>query len=151
MSELRLEELSARTIVAANSLTLRRGQEMFITPVSYSIADAYVDPSTTWARVIIDKDKVVGFIRGNFDPNHPKDEFKACVWRINVDADEQGRGIGKFAVQALLAEARGRGFDRITAIWEYGDLGPGEFFKRCGFTQVGETEYGEAIGELAVA
>ncbi|MEY4458754.1 MAG: hypothetical protein RIS25_1347 [Actinomycetota bacterium] len=151
MSELRLEELSARTIVAANSLTLRRGQEQFITPISYSIADAYVDPSTTWARVIIDNDKVVGFIRGNFDPNHPKDEFKACVWRINVDADEQGRGIGKFAVQALLTEARGRGFDRITAIWEYGDLGPGEFFKRCGFTQVGETEYGEAIGELVVA
>ncbi|MEY5017240.1 MAG: hypothetical protein RL431_289 [Actinomycetota bacterium] len=154
MSNLRLEELSARTIVAANSLTLRRGQEQFIVPISYSIADAYVDPSTTWARVIVDADqddKVVGFVRGNFDPNHPKDEFKACVWRVNVDADEQGKGIGTFAVRALLAEARQRGFDRITAIWEYGDLGPGAFFTRCGFTQVGETEYGEAIGELAVA
>ena len=67
MGELRVEELSAKTIVAANGLTLRPGQEQFITPVSYAEADAYLNPTTTWARVVLDDDEVVGFIRGNFD------------------------------------------------------------------------------------
>ena len=92
----------------------------------------------------------MGFIRGNFNAESNKPEFRSCVWRVNVDATAQGRGIGKFAVHALAEEARTRGFDHLTVIWETGETGPGEFFRRIGFTQVGETEYGEAIGELSV-
>lgn len=148
MAELRLEELSAKTIVAANSLTLRPGQEQFVTPVSYSIADAYINPVTTWPRVVLDGDEVVGFIRGNFDPEAEHEEFRSCIWRINVAADEQNRGIGKFAVWALAEEARLRGFARLTVIWEPGEEGPEEFFLRVGFTIVGQTQYGENIGAL---
>jgi diamine N-acetyltransferase len=150
MSEFRLEELSARTIVAANGLTLRKGQQDFLAPVSYSMADAFTNPSTTWARVVLSGDTVVGFIRGNFDQAHARDEFRACLWRINVAAEWQGKGVGRFAVHELLAEAKSRGFDRLTVIWERGDMGPGEFFERIGFVPVGETEYGEVIGAIDV-
>ena len=150
MGTLRLEELSAKTIVAANRLTLRPGQEQFVTPVSYSAADAYVNPTTTWARVVLDGDDVVGFIRGNFDTDNPKPEFRSCIWRINVDATAQGRGIGKFAVHALADEARQRGFHTVTVIWETGDDGPGEFFRHIGFVETGDTEYGEKIGALTI-
>ncbi|MCU1405236.1 MAG: family N-acetyltransferase [Glaciihabitans sp.] len=150
MGELRLEELSAKTIVAANSLTLRRGQEAFVTPVSYSIADAYINPVTSWPRVVLDGDEVVGFIRGNFDPEAEREEFRSCVWRINVTADAQGRGIGRFAVVALAEEARSRGFDTLTTIWESGEEGPEEFFLAVGFKITGETPYGEKIGTLEI-
>jgi len=150
MASLRLEELSATTIVAANSLTLRPGQEQFVAPVSYSAADAYVNPTTTWARVVLDGDDVVGFIRGNFDADNLKPEFRSCIWRINVDATAQGRGIGKFAVHALADEARQRGFHTVTVIWETGDDGPGEFFRRIGFVETGDTEYGEKVGVLTI-
>ena len=150
MGTLRLEELSAKTIVAANRLTLRPGQEQFVTPVSYSAADAYVNPTTTWARVVLDGDDLVGFIRGNFDADNPKPEFRSCIWRINVDATAQGRGIGKFAVHALADEARQRGFHTVTVIWETGDDGPGEFFRHIGFVETGDTEYGEKIGALTI-
>ena len=150
MGTLRLEELSAKTIVAANRLTLRPGQEQFVTPVSYSAADAYVNPTTTWARVVLDGDDVVGFIRGNFDADNPKPEFRSCIWRINVDATAQGRGIGKFAVHALADEARQRGFHTVTVIWDTGDDGPGEFFRHIGFVETGDTEYGEKIGALTI-
>jgi diamine N-acetyltransferase len=139
MAELRLEELSAKTIVAANSLTLRRGQEHYVTPPSYAIADAYINPVTTWPRVVLDGDTVVGFIRGNFDPDAEQEELRSCVWRT---------GIGRFAVWALAEEARARGFTRLTAIWEPGEEGPEQFFLRTGFTVVGETQYGEKIGAL---
>ncbi len=69
MADLRLEELSATTVVAANSLTLLPGQEQFVTPPSYAIADSTLDPSTSWPRVVLDGPTVVGFIRGNLDPD----------------------------------------------------------------------------------
>lgn len=150
MAALRLEELSAKTIVAANSLTLRRGQEQFVTPPSYAIADAALNPTTSWPRVVLDGDEVIGFIRGNFDPEAPEEQFRSCVWRVSVAADAQGRGVGRFAVHALAEEARTRGFERLTAIWEPGDEGPEEFFLRVGFEIVGQTEYGENLGVLTL-
>jgi diamine N-acetyltransferase len=148
MGDLKLEELSARNIVAANSLSLKPGQEQFIAPVSYSVAASTINPATAWQRVVLDGDDVVGFIHGNFDPDNEHEEFRACIWRINVDAEAQGRGVGKFAAHALAEEARKRGFDRITVIWEPGEAGPEAFFHRIGFQDVGQTQYGEVIGAL---
>ena len=150
MGELRLEELSASTIVAANNLTLRRGQEQFVTPPSYAIADSFLNPATSWPRVVLDGDTVVGFIRGNFDPEATQEEFRSCVWRVTVAGDAQGAGIGTFAVRALAEEAKSRGFDHITALWEPGDDGPEAFFLKIGFEVIGETQYGEKLGALTL-
>jgi len=148
MGELRLEELSARNIVAANGLSLKPGQEQFIAPVSYAVAASVINPATAWQRIVVLEGIVVGFIHGNFDPDSPHEEFRACIWRINVDAEVQGQGVGKFAADALAQEARKRGFDHITVIWEPGEEGPESFFHRIGFTDVGQTVYGETIGAL---
>ena len=150
MAELRLEELSAKTVVAANNLTLRRGQEQFVTPPSYAIADATISPTTSWPRVVLDGDKVVGFIRGNFDPEATQEEFRSCVWRVTVASDAQGTGVGRFAVLALAAEAKTRGFTRLTALWEPGEQGPEEFFLKIGFVIEGQTQYGENLGVLTL-
>jgi diamine N-acetyltransferase len=148
MGTLVLEELNAANIVAANSLTLKPGQEQFATPESYAIGEPYVNPTTAWPRVVLEDGKVVGFIMGNFDPASDHEEFRSCIWRINVKAGAQGHGVGTFAVQALADEARSRGFSRLTVIWEPGELGPEEFFLHVGFRPIGETRYGEVIGAL---
>lgn len=148
MGTLHLEELSASTIVAVNALSLKPGQEQFVTPVSYAAAAAVTPLDSAWQRVVMDGDQVVGFVHGNFDPDNPQEEFRACLWRINVDADAQGKGVGTFAVQSLLDEAKKRGAKRVTVLWERGESGPEEFFLRIGFTPVGETAYGEVIGAI---
>jgi diamine N-acetyltransferase len=148
MGEYRLEELNASNIVAANSLTMKPGQEQFIAPPSYAITEAYVNPTTAWPRVVVSGNTVVGFIRGNFDPENSHPEFRSCIWRINVAAEAQGQGVGTFAVHALADEARSRGYTRLTVLWEPGAEGPGAFFNRVGFKDVGTTPYGETIGEL---
>ena len=150
MGTLRLEELSATNAVAANNLTLRRGQEQFVVPPTYAIADAYLDPTTSWPRVVLDGDTVVGFIRGNFDPDAAQEEFRSCVWRVHVAADQQGKGVGTFAVLALADEARQRGFTRLTALWGPGEAGPEAFFTNIGFVVTGETQYGEKLGVLTL-
>lgn len=148
MSALRLEELSAATIVAVNSLGLKPGQEQFITPVSYAAAAAVTPAHSAWQRVVLDDERVVGFIHGNFDPDAAEEEFRAALWRINVDAEAQGMGVGTFAVDALIQEARNRGVERLTVLWERGEDGPEEFFLHIGFVPVGETPYGEVIGAI---
>lgn len=148
MADLRLEELSATTIVAVNNMSLKPGQEEFLSPVSYGIAATVVNPQTSWQRVVLDGDDIVGFVSANFDPDFPQEHFKSVLWRINVDADDQGRGVGRFAVEGLLKEARERGMERVNVIYEAGEGGPEAFFKRVGFTPVGETEYGEVIAEI---
>ena len=140
MAELRLEELYASNIVAANNLSLKPGQEQFIAPVTYSAEASVVNPDDrVAARRARSRTKVVGFIHGNFDPENAHEEFRACIWRINVDAEAQGKGVGRFLAQALAEEAKRRGFDRITVMWEPGEEGPEAFFHRIGFVDVGET------------
>lgn len=150
MTGLMLRELSADTAMQANSLELRPGQEQFETPVTYANADATLDPTKTWSRVITLDDEVVGFIRAYFDSTHPDEALRCCVWRVSVSASAQGQGVGRFAVEAVIEEASDRGFTTLTALWSGDEEGPGEFFRRLGFEEKGVTEYGDTIGSLSL-
>ena len=150
MTELRLEELSAATIVAVNSMSLKPGQEQYIAPVTYGTAATVVNPRTSWQRVALDGDEVVGFASANFDPDEPREYFRSVLWRINVDADDQGRGVGRFLIDGMLEEARTRGMSHVDVIYEEGDAGPQAFFERVGFQPVGETEFGETVARITL-
>ena len=150
MDALRLEELNASNVVAANSLTLKPGQEQFVAPVSNSIAEAYVNQSTAWPRVVYAGDELVGFIMANFDENSTREEFKALVLRMNVAAEAQGRGVGRFAIEQIAAEGRARGSEFLYAMWEPGEDGPDAFFRHLGFEVIGDNEFGETVGRLTL-
>lgn len=148
MGELRLNELNAETISAANGLTLKPGQEDYLEPETYTHAEQQLDPAGSWPRVIVDDDQVVGYIMGTFDDDAPEEFLRAALWRVNVAAEAQGRGVGKFAISALADEARKRGFSRLTVVWAPGDAGPGAFFESVGFKVIGQTPFGENLGAL---
>lgn len=148
MSDFQLQELTARTIAAANSLTLKPGQEAFAAPITYTHYEEHLDPSKSWTRVVLDGDEVVGYILGTFDPEASEDFLRSTLWRVNVAAETQGRGVGRFAVEALADEARERGFTEIIVAWESGEEGPEQFFTSVGFDIVGETPYGDQLGRL---
>ncbi|MBN9140837.1 MAG: GNAT family N-acetyltransferase [Micrococcales bacterium] len=150
MADLRLEELTAQTIVAARNLALKPGQAAFIAPETYEHSEQDLDPAGSWPRVVMDGDHLVGYVMGAFDPDAPEDFLKAALWRIHVEADAQGMGVGRFAVAALADEARRRGFHQLTVVWAPGEAGPEQFFKAVGFEVVGETPYGEKLGALAL-
>ena len=149
MAELRLEELSASNIVAANTLTLKPGQEQFVAPVSHSSprpTSTPPPPGRAWCSTATRSSGSSGQLRSR----EPHEEFRGCIWRINVAADAQGTGVGRFAVLALADEARSRGFDRLTVMWEPGEDGPGGVLPAVGFDVIGETQYGENIAALAL-
>ena len=144
MGDLRVAELSPDNLRAAVTLALRPGQEKFVAPVVESIAEAYVNP-TAWPRVVLDGDEVVGFVMANFDPDNELEDLRCGIWRLNVAGTAQGRGVGRFAVDTVAAEARRRGWSRITVLWEEGDGGPEEFYRKLGFVRTGEL-FGETVG-----
>ncbi|BBE22604.1 N-acetyltransferase [Arthrobacter sp. MN05-02] len=139
-----LASLTPENLGKAVSIRLRPEQEAFVAPVVQSIAEAYVTP-TAWPRLVVDGDEVLAFIMGNFDPDHEIDAFRAGIWRLNVAASAQGRGAGRFAVDALEQEARARGVERISVLWERGEHGPEGFYLKLGFIPTGEELFGEVI------
>ena len=150
MSELRLEDLSATNAVQARSLELRPGQDEFANPATYTHAEPQIDPSKAWAKVIVDQGNVVGLVRAYFDDSYPEEELRSCVWNISVDASVQGAGVGRFALEAVIDEARARQVTALTVMWEDAPGGPGDFFTRLGFVDSGATAYGDRIGILTL-
>ena len=144
MANLKLAELTPDNLGAAVGLTLKPGQEDFVAPVVQSIAEAYVTP-TAWPRVVVDGDRVVGFVMANFEPDNELEEFRCGIWRLNVATDAQGTGVGRFAVEAVAEEARRRGRSRLTVLWVKGEGGPEGFYLRLGFVPTGEL-FGQTVG-----
>ncbi|MEU1451701.1 GNAT family N-acetyltransferase [Streptomyces avermitilis] len=122
---LRLEKVTPDNVDAAIALKVGPGQERFVSPVVKSLAEAYVHPETAWPRLIHDGDELA----------HGR----------------QGRGYGRFAVDAVCAEIRRRGQSRVTVTWAEGEGGPEPFYLRLGFRRTGETSGDQVVGELDLA
>ena len=148
MTRLRLVELDADNLPAVVAIPPAVGEKAYVAPVVFSIAEAYVTP-TAWPRVIVDGDDVVGFVMANWDPDHEIAEFRGGIWRLNVADKAKGRGVGRFAVEQVREEARRRGYDQITVLWDPAPDGPEQFYLRVGFQKTGEL-FGETVGVLPV-
>jgi diamine N-acetyltransferase len=149
---LRLEEITAGNLDDAIGVTVRADQEHLVAPVVKSIAEAYVHPTIAWPRLIRDGDRPVGFLMGFFDADFaagdgPPD-LRSGLWRLNVAGGEQGRGVGRFAVDSVAEAVRRRGCRVLTTTWHPGDDGPEGFYLALGFRKTGELSGDQAVGEL---
>ncbi|MFJ6669491.1 GNAT family N-acetyltransferase [Actinosynnema sp. NPDC091369] len=144
---MRLTKVTPDNVRDACALEVEPGQEDFVAPVAASLAEAHARPDIAWPRLVLDGDHLVGFIMGAFDPANPVDYFRCGIWRLAVAAGRQGRGYGRFAVEAFCAEAAGRGWDRVTVLWVPGVGGPEGFYLRCGFTPTGQAFRGQVVAE----
>ena len=55
MADLTLEELGASTVSAANSLTLKPGQEAYLAPETYQHLEQTLDPANSWPALLLDQ------------------------------------------------------------------------------------------------
>ncbi|MFC6022616.1 GNAT family N-acetyltransferase [Plantactinospora solaniradicis] len=148
---LRLEKITPDNVLAACQLKIRPEQEGLVAPVAQSLAEAYAQPEIAWPRLIVDGEEPVGFIMGFFEvrlnPDNPEDPLRSGIWRLNIAAEQQGRGYGRFAVLAVCEEIRRRGESRATVTWVPGERGPERFYLRLGFRLTGEQSGDEVVGE----
>lgn len=148
---LRLELITQDNVRAACTLKLRADQDGLVAPVAWSLADAYTMPDIAWPRVIYDGDQLVGFVMAAFAPDHDNPLFHSYLWRLNIGAEHQGKGYGRFAVEQLCQEAVRRGHRRLTVSYHAGQHGPEAFYERLGFRPTGEYNEGETVAERHLA
>lgn len=146
----RLEEITSRNLDAALGIRVRPEQEFAVAPVVKSLAEAYVHSDSAWPRLIVDDGRPVGFLMAFLDIDWREDGtlFRSGLWRLNIAADEQGRGYGRFAVNAVAAEIRRRGGNELYVSWEPGEHGPQNFYLGLGFRPTGEIEEDEIVAVL---
>ncbi|MEU6260052.1 GNAT family N-acetyltransferase [Streptomyces sp. NPDC047043] len=147
----RLEEITTRNLDAALGIRIRPDQEHSVEPVAHSLAEAYVrPPGVAWPRLIVDEGRPVGFLMAflDIDWNQDGTDFRSGLWRLNIAAEEQGRGYGRFAVESVAAEIRRRGGKQLYVTWHPGPDGPERFYLGLGFRTTGETSGGQPVGVL---
>jgi len=144
---LRLEQVTPANVADACGLRVEPEQEEVVAPVVRSLAEAYAQPGVAWPRLIYDDDRLVAFVMGGFDPGCPVDYFRCGIWRLAVAAGHQRSGYGRFAVEAVCAQARRRGRNRVTVLWVPHPHGPEQFYLRLGFTPTGQIHGGQVVAE----
>jgi diamine N-acetyltransferase len=132
-----LREITPENVADACRITLRPGQDRYVAPVSYSLAQAYADPDVAWPRLVCDEGRVVAFVMAGFKDGDPL--LHSTIWRLNVAGDAQGRGYGRFAVRAVAEEAARRGRSELYTAYLLGEGSPEGFYRRLGFRPTGRS------------
>ncbi|MFF9029610.1 GNAT family N-acetyltransferase [Streptomyces iakyrus] len=149
----RLAEITPANLDAALGISVRPDQEHAVAPVVKSLAEAYVHPGIAWPRLILDGDRPVGFLMAFLGIDWYEDGSvrRSGLWRLNIAAEQQGKGYGRFAVEAVAAELRRRGSTEFYVTWHPGPDGPERFYLGLGFRPNGETSGGQTVGVLKLA
>ncbi|WP_326753428.1 GNAT family N-acetyltransferase [Streptomyces hirsutus] len=150
----RLEEITPKNLDAALGIRVRPDQEFAVAPVVKSLAEAYVHSGSAWPRLIVDGDRAVGFLMAFLDIDWHEDGgsvVRSGLWRLNIEAEEQGKGYGRFAVESVAAEIRARGGKELHVTWHPGGNGPENFYLGLGFRRNGEVVGEETVGVLDLA
>ncbi|MDP9795182.1 diamine N-acetyltransferase [Catenuloplanes nepalensis] len=145
---MRLEPVTPTNYEAALKLSVREDQKDLVASVEKSLAEAFVFGERAWPRLIYDGDRLVGFLMAFLDlPWKDVDDTdrRSGLWRLNIAEDEQGKGYGSFAVEAVAAELRARGTTAFYVTYVPRDGGPEPFYRRLGFVPTGEDADGETV------
>jgi diamine N-acetyltransferase len=137
------ESVSLRPVTRANvravcDLELAEGQRHLVAPAAYTVAEGNYEPDAL-LRAIYRDERPVGVLLVEVETGTP------YLVRFMVDAREQSAGIGRTAVELLLAELRAAGWSKLETSYFPGNDGPAGFWRRCGFRDTGRELHGEPV------
>ena len=143
-NQVTLREVTAETVRAICRLSVREDQRGFVASNAVSIAQAHFSDHA-WFRAIYSGDTPVGFAMIEDRPE--KTEY--FLWRFMIDAEHQGQGVGRMAVELLIDHVKGRpGATESLMSVVQSEGGPQGFYEKLGFRLTGECEEGEALMRL---
>lgn len=137
-----LREVTKENLRDVLRLKVGESQERFVASNAVSIAQAHFDQATAWFRAIYDGDQPVGFVMVDDNPAIPR----YTLWRFMIDHRFQRKGVGRAAIEAVLAHVRGRpGATELYTSCVDAPGGPGAFYEHLGFAYTGEMDEGERV------
>ncbi len=146
-----LTEITRDSIATVLALAVAPDQRRLVATNAESIAEAHFRKGA-WFRAIEADGEPVGFVM-LFDPSLPGATMEAddrpddlMLWRFMIDHRHQRRGIGRAALDLIVAHARTRpGIVRLVSSYVPGDGGPRDFYLTYGFVETGEIDDDEVV------
>ena len=135
--------VDASNVEAVMKLKVAAGQTSFVSNNERSLAQVAYEPAGR-AVALFDGDTAVGMMLlydARLDKEKPAQQL--YVWRLMVDATQQGRGLGRLALQWVVEEARRLGLDSVGLSHVDKPGHAGAFYLKFGFTYTGEVDDGE--------
>jgi RimJ/RimL family protein N-acetyltransferase len=135
-----LEEITPDNLDAVYRLRTHRSQEAFVAPVPRSIAQGTYPgeheghPIESWMRAVYADGEPVGFV---IVAQKTSDQPIPFLWRLLVDREHQGRGVGRRALDLVVEDARRRGASDLDVSWHPGKGSPEGFYLAYGFVPTG--------------
>lgn len=143
---IRLETLTQENWYECSQLAVTPAQSHFVSSNLLCIAEVQFYPG--WdAFAIYADEQMVGFVM------YEDDEEQEAWWlsALMIAADEQGKGYGKAAVQALFPLLRTRGCQEIWVGYANDNLAARALYRSLGFTEVGLDDDGDMVARFPLA
>lgn len=143
-----LKDVTYQNLGDILDLRVKDSQQGLVAPTVRTVAQAAYEPYS-WLRGVFDGDKAVGLIALiDMRPDHPEvspedPENAVYLWRLMIDADAQGKGYGRFAMQAAFAYARGLGRTTFCTSVVPQDNNAVGFYEKFGLRKTGRVDDGE--------
>jgi diamine N-acetyltransferase len=149
-NNIKLREINSDTLSSVLNLKVNDKQKMFVASNAESLAEALFEPQA-WYRAIYFLDEVVGFVmiadESQLIP--PPEKPNIWLWRFMIDSKYQKKGIGRVALQQVIAHVRNKGiFDALQLSYSVGPECPEDFYLSLGFRHTGRLNDGEVVLEL---
>ena len=120
--------------VAPNDVSLRQYEE--------TEAEA---PGVARPFGIYADDRLVGFCMFAFSPEEEEPDDRYWLWRFMIDKDEQGKGYGQAALQAIIQYFKDNGADRLYLSTEPENERGLHIYRKAGFRDTGIISDDEAV------
>lgn len=127
----------------ALSLALAPGQENYVMPADFSLAQAYVDRENNVPFLIRRGGEAVGFLMLRF-PVWQEDPDVYC-WRVLIDASHQGEGLGRAACALAMEIFKKLGAKRVDLAVEETNEASMRLYASLGFRYTGEHDGDELL------
>jgi diamine N-acetyltransferase len=141
-----LEAVTVDNFETLLAMELPPDQDRWIASNACSIAQASFYPEWLTYAICCDG-KAVGFLLYDIASGDEMGQFG--IYRFMVDFPRQGQGIGRRAMNLLLAHLRAQqGARRITICYKPENTAARGLYLSCGFMEVGVDDSGEMIAEI---
>lgn len=143
-----LRELTDANRDEALAIRVRPEQERFVGSVRGALADAVeFAHARPWYRVVYADETPVGFVMlsWNVPPDPPEIIGPWFLWKLIVDGEHQGRGIGREVVRQVAELVRAEGATELLTSYVDEDGAAAGFYERLGFRPTGERDNNDEV------
>lgn len=139
MKQVTLRKIDENNFLDAFHLTLKDGQEKFVSHPIRSLAQAYVYYRQCTPFGIYDGDAMVGYVMVIYD--YDLQEYD--IWHMMIDAARQGKGYGKAAMEQVLKYIAQKPFgnsDRVALTCSPENSAALRLYRQFGFSETGNAD-----------